>query len=152
MTTNDYLAARDGETMGQVYRYLGLTVGIVQSYQKEKERRSAYDCDVTYVANQELGFDYLRDNLAMSTENVVVKRPYNFCVVDEADSILMDEARTPLIISRKGGAPTDKYLTCAQIAKNLEEKTHYEVNLKDQKVELLPTGISILNKLSGEPV
>lgn len=150
VTTNDYLAARDGETMGQVYRYLGLSVGIVQSYQKEQERRAAYDCDVTYVANQELGFDYLRDNLAMSTENVVVKRPYNFCVVDEADSILMDEARTPLIISRKGGAPADKYLTCAQIAKNLEEKTHYEVDLKDQRVELTPNGYKYVEQIIGK--
>jgi preprotein translocase subunit SecA len=150
VTTNDYLAARDGETMGQVYRYLGLSVGIVQSYQKGADRRASYDCDVTYVANQELGFDYLRDNLAMSTENVVVKRPYNFCVVDEADSILMDEARTPLIISRKGGAPTDKYLTCAQIAKNLEEKTHYEINLKDQRVELTPKGYKYVEQILGK--
>lgn len=150
VTTNDYLAARDGETMGQVYRYLGLSVGIVQSYQKEPERRAAYDCDVTYVANQELGFDFLRDNLAMTTENTVVKRPYNFCVVDEADSILMDEARTPLIISRKGGAPTDKYLTCAQIAKNLEEKTHYEVDLKDQRVELTPNGYKYVEQIIGK--
>ena len=100
--------------------------------------------------NQELGFDYLRDNLAMTTENTVVKRPYNFCVVDEADSILMDEARTPLIISRKGGAPTDKYLTCAQIAKTLEEKTHYEVELKDQRVELTPNGYKYVEQIIGK--
>ena len=150
VTTNDYLAARDGETMGQVYRFLGLSVGIVQSYQKEAERRTAYDSDITYVANQELGFDYLRDNLAMGSENVVVRRPYNFCVVDEADSILMDEARTPLIISRKGGAPTDKYLTCAQIAKNLVQDTHYEVNLKDQRVELSPTGYKYVEQIIGK--
>lgn len=82
---------------------LGLSVGIIQSYQKEAERKEAYGCDVTYVANQELGFDFLRDNLVMSTESIVQIRPFNFCVVDEADSILIDEARTPLIISRKGG-------------------------------------------------
>ena len=96
---------------------IGLSVGIIQSYQKESERKAAYACDVTYVANQELGrafivtllfpktlvgFDFLRDNLVMSTESVVQIRPFNFCVVDEADSILIDEARTPLIISRKG--------------------------------------------------
>ena len=150
VTTNDYLAVRDGETMGQVYRFLGLSVGIVQSYQKEAERRVSYDSDVTYVANQELGFDYLRDNLAMGVENVVVRRPYNYCVVDEADSILMDEARTPLIISRKGGAPTDKYLTCAQIAKNLMKETHYEVNLKDQRVELSPTGYKYVEQIIGK--
>jgi hypothetical protein len=86
---------------GQVFRALGLSVGVAQAYQKEPQRRAAYACDVTYVSNQELGFDFLRDNLALSMENVV-QRPYNFCVVDEADSILIDEARTPLIISRKG--------------------------------------------------
>jgi preprotein translocase subunit SecA len=101
VTTSDYLSRRDGETMGQVFRALGLSVGVVQAYQKEPQRRAAYACDVTYVSNQELGFDFLRDNLALSMENVV-QRPYNFCVVDEADSILIDEARTPLIISRKG--------------------------------------------------
>ncbi len=129
MTTSDYLARRDGETMGQVYRFLGMSVGVVQTYLKEQARRQAYDCDVTYLSNQELGFDFLRDNLgqgspclpaalddlvrlsvcvcvcvcvAMSGEQVVQSRPYHFCVVDEADSILIDEARTPLIISRKG--------------------------------------------------
>ena len=101
VTTNDYLAARDGETMGQVYRFFGTKRGHRAKLSKEAERKAAYDSDITYVANQELGFDYLRDNLAMGQENVVVRRPYNFCVVDEADSILMDEARTPLIISRK---------------------------------------------------
>ena len=84
-----------------MFRALGLSVGVLQAYQKEPQRRAAYACDVTYVSNQELGFDFLRDNLALSMENVV-QRPYKFCVVDEADSILIDEARTPLIISRKG--------------------------------------------------
>lgn len=150
VTTSDYLARRDGETMGQVFRFLGLTVGIVQSYHKEAQRQAAYNCDVTYVPNQELGFDFLRDNLAMTNDNVVQQRPYNFCVVDEADSILIDEARTPLIISRKGGAPTDKYVQCAQIAKNLVAGQHYEVSLKDQRVELTPTGFKFCEQIVGK--
>lgn len=150
VTTNDYLARRDGETMGQVYRFLGLTVGVVQSYQKEAERRKQYQCDITYVANQELGFDFLRDNLAMSTENIVLTRPYNFCVVDEADSILIDEARTPLIISRKGNGPTAKYISAAQISQNLFVGKHYEVNKKDQKVELTPAGFKFAEQIVGK--
>lgn len=122
VTTNDYLARRDGETMGQVFRFLGMSVGVVQSYQKEPARREAYNADVTYVSNQELGFDFLRDNLAMSVDMVVMQRPFAFCVVDEADSILIDEARTPLIISRKGAPPAQKILTCASIANNLKNK------------------------------
>jgi preprotein translocase subunit SecA len=150
VTTSDYLARRDGETMGQVFRFLGLSVGVVQSYQKEGQRKDAYNCDVTYVSNQELGFDFLRDNLALSAENVVQQRPYNFCVVDEADSILIDEARTPLIISRKGPAPTDKYITCAQISLNLFEGQHYTVEKKDQKVELTPAGFKYAEQIVGK--
>ena len=110
----------------------------------------AYNSDVTYVSNQELGFDFLRDNLALSAENVVQQRPYNFCVVDEADSILIDEARTPLIISRKGAAPTDKYLSCAQIAKNLQDGVHYAVSKKDQKVDLTPAGFKFAEQIVGK--
>ena len=150
VTTSDYLSRRDGETMGQVFRFLGLSVGVVQAYQKEAQRKLAYNCDVTYVSNQELGFDFLRDNLALSVENVVQQRPYNFCVVDEADSILIDEARTPLIISRKGAAPTDKYLSCAQIAKNLQDGVHYAVSKKDQKVDLTPAGFKFAEQIVGK--
>lgn len=150
VTTNDYLARRDGETMGQVFRYLGMSVGIIQSYQKEEQRKEAYDTDITYLSNQELGFDFLRDNLAMSLENVVQTRPYNFCVVDEADSILVDEARTPLIISRKGNGPTAKYSSCAQIALNLEVTKHYDVNEKERKIELTPAGFKYCEKIVGK--
>ena len=150
VTTNDYLARRDGETMGQVLRFMGLSVGIVQNYQKEAERKSAYNCDVTYVPNQELGFDFLRDNLAMDPANIVQQRPFNFCIVDECDSILIDEARTPLIISRKGSAPVDKYLTSAEIAKNLVAGMHYEVNLKDQKIELTTAGFKFAEQIVGK--
>ena len=150
VTTNDYLARRDGETMGQVLTFLGLTVGIVQNYQLEAERREAYSCDVTYVANQELGFDFLRDNLAMSLSNVVQTRPYAFCVVDEADSILIDEARTPLIISRKAKTVPTKYLTCAQIVKELSVGKHYDVDLKNQKVELTTAGYKYAEQILGK--
>lgn len=150
VTTSDYLARRDGETMGQVFRYLGMSVGIIQSYQKEQQRKEAYECSITYVANQELGFDFLRDNLAMSNENVVQQRPFNFCVVDEADSILIDEARTPLIISRKSTGPTEKYITSAEIARNLNPNQHYEVKLKEQKVEMTNAGLKLAEQIVGK--
>ena len=150
VTTNDYLARRDGETMGQVFRYLGMTTGIIQAYQKEEQRKQSYDADITYLSNQELGFDFLRDNLAMSLDNVVQTRPYNFCVVDEADSILIDEARTPLIISRKGSGPTAKYTSSAQIALNLEVTKHYDINEKERKIELTPAGFKYCEKIVGK--
>lgn len=150
VTTSDYLARRDGETMGQVLRFLGLSVGVVQGYQKAPERTAAYGSDVTYVSNQELGFDFLRDNLAISLDQVVQTRPFNFCVVDEADSILIDEARTPLIISRLGAAANDKYVSCAEIAKSLKKGVHYDVSEKDQKVELTPTGFKFAEQIVGK--
>lgn len=98
VTVNDYLARRDAEWMGQVHRFLGLTVGLIQQSMDPSERQRNYACDITYVTNSELGFDYLRDNMATSMEEVV-QRPFNYCIIDEVDSILIDEARTPLIIS-----------------------------------------------------
>jgi preprotein translocase subunit SecA len=150
ITTSDYLARRDGENIGQVFRFLGLSVGIVQNFQTERQREAAYSCDVTYVSNQELGFDFLRDNLATSQDQVVLRRSFAFCVVDEADSILVDEARTPLIISRKGNAPTDKYISCAEIAKNLKEGEHYEVDRKNTKVEMTPKGFKYAEQIVGK--
>ena len=150
VTTNDYLARRDGESMGQVLRYLGLTVGIVQGSQREQQRKLAYNCDVTYVANQELGFDFLRDNLAMSTENIVQTRSFNYCIVDEADSILIDEARTPLIISRKGSSSKSKVVSAAQIAANLIPNKHYEVDFKTQRVDLTVEGFRFAEQIVGK--
>lgn len=119
------------------------TLGYVCVYQ------AAYDCDVTYVSNQELGFDFLRDNLAMSVENVVQQtRPFRFCLVDEVDSILIDEARTPLIISRKGKLPNEKHISAAQIARELTKDVHYEVDLKNQKVELTQVGFKFCEQVS----
>ncbi|GFH12231.1 seca_motor_dead domain-containing protein [Haematococcus lacustris] len=111
VTVNDYLARRDSEWVGQVHRFLGLKVGLIQSDMKPEERRLAYACDVTYVTNSELGFDYLRDNLAGSAAELVLRAssPFNYCVIDEVDSILIDEARTPLIISGPSDKPSDKY-------------------------------------------
>ncbi len=130
VTVNDYLARRDAEWMGQVHRFLGLSVGLIQSGMSPTERRKNYACDITYTTNSELGFDYLRDNMAVSMEEVV-QRPFNYCVIDEVDSVLVDEARTPLIISGQVERPTEKYLQAAQIAAQLikqEEDYDEEVN------------------------
>lgn len=145
ITVNDYLARRDAEKMGQVHRFLGLTVGLVQAGMKEEERKKAYACDVTYVTNSELGFDYLRDHLALSpTAGTVLpggKGEFDgFCVVDEADSVLIDEARTPLIISKQEPAPANKYSIANQIAGALIKDVHYTVDLKNKNVVLNDKG------------
>ncbi|MEL6496091.1 MAG: preprotein translocase subunit SecA [Cyanobacteria bacterium J06623_7] len=130
VTVNDYLARRDAEWMGQVHRFLGLSVGLIQSGMSPTERRKNYACDITYTTNSELGFDYLRDNMAVSMEEVV-QRPFNYCVIDEVDSVLVDEARTPLIISGQVERPTEKYLQASQVAAQLvaqEEDYDEEVN------------------------
>merc|ERR1712032_1201949 len=105
ITTNDYLARRDAQNVGRVHKFLGLTVGLIQENMKAEERKKNYNCDVVYLTNNELGFDYLRDNMAFTTDEIV-QRPFFYCVVDEVDSILIDEARTPLIISGINEAPT----------------------------------------------
>ena len=118
VTVNDYLARRDAEWMGQVHRFLGLSVGLIQQDMSPDERKRNYMCDITYATNSELGFDYLRDNMSSDIENVV-QRPFQFCVIDEVDSILIDEARTPLIISGQVDRPQEKYLKAAQLASSL---------------------------------
>lgn len=140
VTVNDYLARRDAETVGQVLKFLGLSVGLIQGDSDRVERREAYLCDVTYVTNSELGFDFLRDNLAMSIDDVVLTRPLGFCIVDEADSILIDEARTPLIISGRVDAATTKYATAKRAADVLVKDVHYTVNEKEQSVLLTEKG------------
>lgn len=141
ITVNDYLARRDAEWMGQVHRFLGLSVGLIQSTMTPSERKKNYDCDITYVTNSEIGFDYLRDNMATSMSEVV-QRPFNFCVIDEVDSILVDEARTPLIISGQVERPTHKYLQAAEISFTLKKDEHYEVNEKDRNVLLTDEGFA----------
>mmetsp|Transcript_35050 Transcript_35050/g.104725 ORF Transcript_35050/g.104725 Transcript_35050/m.104725 type:complete len:963 (-) Transcript_35050:195-3083(-) len=140
VTVNDYLARRDAEGMGQVYAFLGLSVGLVQSGSDTAARREAYSSDVTYVTNSELGFDYLRDNLAVIAEEVVLRRELNYCVVDEGDSVLIDEARVPLIISGKTDAPVDKFGAASKLAAVLERGIHYDVFEKEQTVSLTDKG------------
>ena len=127
ITVNDYLAERDCEQMGKVHEFLGLSVGVVLQSMDEDEKRKAYNCDVTYCTNVELGFDYLRDNM-VATKDRKMQREFNFAIVDEIDSILIDEARTPLIISGKGEAASDKYQLANDFAKKIKYKTIKENN------------------------
>jgi len=141
VTVNDYLARRDAEYVGQVHKFLGLTVGLIQENMTPEERKLNYNCDITYVTNNELGFDYLRDNMALNAEEIV-QRTFFYCVVDEVDSILIDEARTPLIISGPTQSPIQKYSQTAKLANILKRNIHYEVDEKNQNVTLLDEGVS----------
>ncbi|QUS60134.1 preprotein translocase subunit SecA [Synechocystis sp. PCC 7338] len=146
VTVNDYLARRDAEWMGQIHRFLGLTVGLVQSGMTPEERKKNYGCDITYTTNSELGFDYLRDNMSTSMIEVV-QRPFNFCIIDEVDSILIDEARTPLIISGQVERPTEKYLQASEIAAQLLPEEHYEVDEKQRNVLMNDEGFEKAEQL-----
>ena len=131
VTVNDYLATRDSEWMGKVYNYLGLTVGLIVHDMDNDKRRAAYNCDITYGTNNELGFDYLRDNMVIYKENKV-QRGFNFAIVDEVDSILIDEARTPLIISGQGDKSTELYTVADGFAKRLKVYKVAELNDKEE--------------------
>jgi len=148
VTVNDYLARRDSEWMGQIHRFLGLTVGLIQQGMSPNERLKNYACDITYCTNSELGFDYLRDNMATSMAEVV-QRPFNYCIIDEVDSILIDEARTPLIISGQVERPTEKYQRATEIAKELEKDQHYEVDEKARNVILADEGFEKVEEILG---
>ncbi|NEP16160.1 MAG: preprotein translocase subunit SecA [Leptolyngbya sp. SIO4C1] len=139
VTVNDYLARRDAEWMGQVHRFLGLSVGLIQQGMSPTERKKNYACDITYGTNSEFGFDYLRDNMATAIGDVV-QRPFNFCIIDEVDSILIDEARTPLIISGQVERPSEKYEKAAEVARSLESEADYEVDEKARNVLLTDEG------------
>ena len=140
VTVNDYLARRDAEWMGQVHRFLGLSVGLIQQGMSPTERKKNYACDITYGTNSEFGFDYLRDNMSTQMADVV-QRPFNFCVIDEVDSILVDEARTPLIISGQVERPGEKYTQAAAVAAQLEsDEVDYEVDEKARNVLLTDEG------------
>ena len=161
VTVNDYLAKRDAEWMGQVHEFLGLKVGVVLNSMSSDERRAAYNCDITYVTNNELGFDYLRDNMAIFKEQQVL-RGLEFCIIDEVDSVLIDEARTPLIISGQSGKSTKLYEVCDILAKQLKRGTEsgefnklsalmgeeitetgdFIVNEKDKNVNLTAEGVT----------
>ena len=165
VTVNDYLAKRDAEWMGKVHEFLGLTVGVVLNDMKPEERRAAYNCDITYITNNELGFDYLRDNMVIYKEQLV-QRSLHYCIIDEVDSVLIDEARTPLIISGQSGKSTKLYEVCDILAKQLErgEASHemtkmaaimgeevvetgdFVVNEKDKIVNLTEQGVKKVEK------
>lgn len=151
VTVNDYLAKRDSDWMGKIFRFLGLTVGVVlanNAYDDFEAKKAAYDCDITYGTNNEFGFDYLRDNMASSKE-MLVQRPYNYAIIDEVDSILIDEARTPLIISGRLDKSAELYVTMAKVAPMLEVKRDYEVDEKNKNVILTEEGIDRAQELLG---
>ncbi|CAH9128439.1 unnamed protein product [Cuscuta epithymum] len=143
VTVNDYLAQRDAEWMGRVHRFLGLSVGLIRKGMSAQERRLNYGCDVTYTNNSELGFDYLRDNLANNREQLVMKwpKPFHFAIVDEVDSVLIDEGRNPLLISGEASKDAARYPVAARVADLLMRGLHYNIELKDNSVELTEEGI-----------
>jgi len=148
VTVNDYLAERDSEWMGRVHRFLGLKVGVILASMSPAERREAYAADITYGTNNEFGFDYLRDNMAWSLVDCVQKS-HNFAIVDEVDSILIDEARTPLIISGPADKATKWYVEFANIVTRLTRDTHYEVDEKKRTVGILDEGVSRVEEALG---
>ncbi len=151
ITVNDYLAKRDSEWMGQIYKFLGLSVGVVLSDRTNNNfetKKLAYECDITYGTNNEFGFDYLRDNMASSKEQLV-QRPFNYAIIDEVDSILIDEARTPLIISGRLDKSAETYKLMAKISPLLEKNKDYEVDEKNKNVILTEEGIDRAQELIG---
>jgi preprotein translocase subunit SecA len=146
VTVNDYLAERDSEWMGRIHRFLGLSVGVILNSMTPAERRAAYASDITYGTNNEFGFDYLRDNMAWSLEDCV-QREHFFAVVDEVDSILIDEARTPLIISGPADKATKWYVEFANIATKLNRDEHYEVDEKKKTIGILEEGVTKVEQL-----
>lgn len=150
ITVNDYLAQRDRDWMGKIFEFLGLTVGVILSTDSFDfaKKKAAYACDITYGTNNEFGFDYLRDNMATSTQ-ALVQRPYNYAIIDEVDSILIDEARTPLIISGRLEKSAATYQLMAKIAPQLEKITHYEVDEKNKNIIFTEDGIDKAQELLG---
>ncbi|MDJ0838826.1 MAG: preprotein translocase subunit SecA [Acidobacteriota bacterium] len=148
VTVNDYLAKRDAEWMGQVYRFLGLSVGCILHDMNDTERRDAYACDITYGTNNEIGFDYLRDNMKHRVDQLV-QRGYHYAIVDEVDSVLIDEARTPLIISGPAEGGTSKYYDANKIVLQLNRDTHYTVDEKDNHALFTEAGIQEAERLLG---
>ena len=139
VTVNDYLASRDAEWMGKVYKFLGLTVGVAVSGMEDDDKRKAYACDITYGTNNEMGFDYLRDNLKTNVSQMV-QRTLSFAIVDEVDSILIDEARTPLIISGKGKESSEKYMSANKFVKSLILDKDFTIDIKEKSVQITETG------------
>lgn len=148
ITVNDYLATRDAQWMGQVYQFLGLNVGLIVHGLTHEQRRESYLADITYGTNNEFGFDYLRDNMAVRPESVV-QRELNYAIVDEVDSILIDEARTPLIISGEADKPTELYYRVSKVIPRLKPEEDYHVNEKDRVVTLTENGVSRVETMLG---
>ena len=146
VTVNDYLASRDQISMGQIYRFLGLNTGLIQEDMNFRERQQNYAADITYVTNNELAFDYLRDNMA-SNLNQVVLPPFNYCIVDEVDSIFIDEAQVPLIISQAVETCIDKYIVAAEVAEYLEVNVHFKVDEKNRNIILTEQGTTQIEKI-----
>ena len=146
VTVNDYLASRDQVSMGQIYRFLGLDTGLIQEDMAFVERQQNYKADITYVTNNELAFDYLRDNMA-SNLNQVVLPPFNYCIVDEVDSIFIDEAQVPLIISQAVETCIDKYIVAAEVAEYLEVNVHFKVDQKNRNIILTEQGTAQIEKI-----
>jgi preprotein translocase subunit SecA len=141
ITVNEYLASRDAEEMGQIYNFLGLTCAVNLNGMSPDEKRAAYAADITYGTNNEFGFDYLRDNMVLYKEQMV-QRPLNYCIVDEVDSILIDEARTPLIISGEAEKSTELYYVAARFVTRLQEEKHYTIDIKANSVALTEEGVA----------
>ena len=139
VTVNDYLASRDQMSMGQVYRFLGFDTGLIQDDMVKSKRKKNYEADITYVTNYELTFDFLRDNMTLNLQDVVL-RPFNYCIIDEVDSILIDEAQTPLIIANNIETSTDKYIIASEITDYLENNIHYKVDEKNKNILLTDQG------------
>ncbi len=148
VTVNDYLARRDAEWMGQIYKFLGLSVGVIVHGVTDQDRKLAYACDVTYGQNNEFGFDYLRDNMKYNLEDYV-QRPHHYAIVDEVDSILIDEARTPLIISGASEESTDTYYVVDRVIPRLKEEADFTIDEKLRTVSLSEDGVTKVEKLLG---
>ncbi|MDE2405427.1 MAG: preprotein translocase subunit SecA [Sphingomonadales bacterium] len=148
VTVNDYLARRDAEWMGQIYRFLGMTVGVIVPNLNEEQRREAYNCDITYATNNELGFDYLRDNMKHERSQMV-HRPFNFALIDEVDSILIDEARTPLIISGPTDDKSDLYIAVDAVVKRVQPED-YEADEKTKSITLTEDGVERVERMLEE--
>ena len=150
ITVNDYLANRDQISMSQIYRFLGLSTGLIQEKMTTLERKKNYQADITYVTNYEITFDFLRDNMALNLNDVVL-RPFNYCIIDEVDSILIDEAQTPLIISDVIKTPTDKYIIACEITDYLDLNVHYTVDEKNKNIVLTDLGSKQVEKILQVP-
>ena len=146
VTVNDYLASRDQILMGQIYRFLGLDTGLIQEDMTFSERQQNYNADITYVTNNEVAFDYLRDNMASNLSQIVLP-PFNYCIVDEVDSIFIDEAQVPLIISQAVETCIDKYIVAAEVAEYLEVNVHFKVDQKNRNIILTEQGTAQIEKI-----